>query len=347
MVSQPISALGGTLTLQQHILLGQQQAMGATGEFSWLLSGITLAAKAIHARVSRAGLEDILGEYGETNVQGEAQQKLDVFANDALIQSLSFRETVGVLASEEHEHPIVMGGANSKYAVLFDPLDGSSNIDVNVSVGTIFSIIRRPDGAAPGKHWVLQPGNMQVASGYVLYGSSTMIVYTAGRGVHGFTLDPALGAFILSHENIKMPWQGKYYSVNEGYRDSFPLRYREFFAELRRGYGGVKYSCRYIGSMVADFHRTLLGGGVFAYPPTEEMPGGKLRLLYEVNPIAMIAREAGGIALDGTRSVLDITPKHIHQRASFIVGGGAEIDLFLRRAGAARGAPSLGDETRR
>lgn len=331
-------------TIQQHILLEQQRATGATGEFSWLLSGITLAAKAIHAKVSRAGLVDILGDYGNTNVQGEDQQKLDVFANEAMLHSLSFRESVGVLASEENDEPIVMAPSpNSKYAVVFDPLDGSSNIDVNVSVGTIFSILKKPEGSTePGVKWILQPGSKQVAAGYVLYGSSTMMVYTAGNGVHGFTLDPALGAFVLSHENIRMPWQGKYYSVNEGYSSSFAPEFRSFFDELRSGYCGVKYSCRYIGSMVADFHRTLLKGGVFAYPPTTEAPGGKLRLLYEVNPIAMLAEAAGGLATDGSRrKVLCQIPKHIHQRSGFIVGGGAEMDLFMRHANrTAAGSPS-------
>ena len=337
----------GPVTIQQHILQCQQDAPGATGEFSWLLSGITIASKAIQAKVSRAGLTDILGEYGGQNVQGEDQQKLDVYANDALKHSLSFRESVGVLASEEDELPIVMSTSDdAKYAVVFDPLDGSSNIDVNVSVGTIFSILRRPDECTkPGLSWLLQPGHKQVAAGYVLYGSSAMMVYTAGKGVHGFTLDPALGAFVLSHEDIRMPWQGKYYSVNEGYRDSFPELYRDYFDELRQGFGGVKYSCRYIGSMVADFHRTLLKGGVFAYPPTSDSPGGKLRLLYEVNPIAFIAKHANGVALNGRCGVLDVVPKHVHQRSSFIVGGGAEMQLFWRRASrqsAASAASSLG-----
>lgn len=320
------------LTIQQHILQEQQRFPGATGEFSWLLSGLTLAAKAIQAKVSRAGLTDILGEYGQENVQGEEQQKLDVYANDAMIHSLSFRDSIGVLASEENELPIVIEDAkDAKYAVVFDPLDGSSNIDVNVSVGTIFSVLKKPAGAqGPAANWVLQPGNRQVAAGYVLYGSSTMMVYSAGNGVHGFTLDPAIGAFVLSHENIQMPWQGKYYSVNEGYRSSWPEPYADYFDTLRDGYGGINYSCRYIGSMVADFHRTLMKGGVFAYPPTRQAPGGKLRLLYEVNPIAMLSKQARGIALDGSRDVLSVTPKHVHQRSSFIVGGGAEMDLFVR-----------------
>jgi fructose-1,6-bisphosphatase I len=323
-----------TITIQQHILQEQQKSTGATGEFSWLLSGITLAAKAIHSKVSRAGLTDILGDVGEQNVQGELQQKLDVYADEAIVHSLSFRDSIGVIASEENDDPIINTDSdNAKYAVLFDPLDGSSNIDVNVSVGTIFSILKKPEGDdRPGLRWVLQPGTQQVAAGYVLYGSSTMMVYTAGNGVHGFTLDPAIGAFVLSHENIRMPWQGKYYSVNEGYRNSFPSCYREYFNELRSGYAGVKYSCRYIGSLVADFHRTLMKGGVFAYPPTEDAPGGKLRLLYEVNPIAMLAEAAGGMALDTSSKVLKVMPKHVHQRSSFIVGGGAEMDLFIRHS---------------
>ena len=322
-------------TIQQHILQEQQRFPGATGEFSWLLSGLTLAAKAIQAKVARAGLTDILGEYGEENVQGEEQQKLDVYANDAIIHSLSFRDSIGVLASEENELPIVVEDASAaKYAVVFDPLDGSSNIDVNVSVGTIFSVLKKPDNAeGPAATWVLQPGNRQVAAGYVLYGSSTMMVYSAGNGVHGFTLDPAIGAFVLSHENLQMPKQGKYYSVNEGYRTSWPEPYAEYFDKLRDGYSGVNYSCRYIGSMVADFHRTLMKGGVFAYPPTRHAPGGKLRLLYEVSPIAMLTKHAGGVALDGNRDVLSLTPKHVHQRSSFIAGGQKELELFVQMAG--------------
>ena len=224
------------LTIQQHILQEQQKFSDATGEFSWLLSGMTLAAKAILARVSRAGLTDILGEHGTEHVQGANQRKLDIYANDAILHSLSFRESIGVLASPENEHPIIMqeAGDDAKYAVLFDPLDGSANVDVNVSVGTIFSIYKKPEHAvAPATSWVLQPGQRQIAAGYVLYGSSTVMVYTSGNGVHGFTLDPSLGAFVLSHEHIKMPWQGEYYSVNEGYRDSFPELYSNFFDELR------------------------------------------------------------------------------------------------------------------
>ncbi|MCA9111842.1 MAG: class 1 fructose-bisphosphatase [Planctomycetaceae bacterium] len=320
------------LTVQQHILQEQKRFPGASGEFSWLLSGITLATKLIQAKVRRAGLTDVLGAHGEVNVQGEVQQKLDVYANDMLDHCLSMRESIGVLASEENEHPIIINhtSPNAKYAVVFDPLDGSSNIDVNVSVGTTFSIVHRPfgEGTDDATSWVLQPGNRQVAAGYVIYGSSTMLVYSVGYGVHGFTLDPAVGAYLLSHENIRMPEQGSYYSVNEAYRDSFPSKYGEYLDHLRGGGLGRKYSSRYIGSMVADFHRTLLKGGIFLYPPTDDHPSGKLRLLYEANPIAFIAEQAGGQATTGQKRVLDVQPESIHQRTPLIVGSQVEMDTF-------------------
>lgn len=322
------------VTVQQHILHDQKRFPGASGEFSWLLSGITLATKMVQARVRRAGLSDILGDAGETNVQGEVQQKLDVYANEAMMHCLSARASIGVLASEENEHPRLTAHCSPEahYAVIFDPLDGSSNIDVNVSVGTTFSILRRPEGAdcdEPEK-WLLQPGKKQVAAGYVCYGSSTILVYSVGLGVHGFTLDPSVGAFILSHPNIKMPAKGKYYSVNEAYRDDFPPGYNEYLDRLRKGDLGIKYASRYIGSMVADFHRTILKGGVFLYPPTGDHSEGKLRLLYEANPIAFLAEQAGGIATTGTRRVLDIEPTSIHQRTPFIVGGTTEMAEFKR-----------------
>lgn len=322
------------MTIQQHILRDQKRFPGASGEFSFLLSGITLATKMIQAQVRRAGLTDILGSHGDINVQGETQQKLDVYSNEVLLQALRIRESVGVLASEENEKPILVHNHSpkAKYAVIFDPLDGSSNIDVNVSVGTTFSIVKRPEGVELDdvSDWVLQPGSQQVAAGYVVYGSSTIMVYSVGNGVHGFTLDPAIGAFILSHENMQMPTSGKYYSVNEAYRDSFTPQYRTFIERLRRGETptGQAYASRYIGSMVADFHRTLLRGGVFFYPPTSATPEGKLRLLYEANPVAYLAEQAGGIATDGEKRILDIVPKSIHQRTSLLVGGKSEIELF-------------------
>ena len=317
------------ITVQQHILQEQTRFPGATGEFSWLLSGITMASKLIQAKVRRAGLSDVLGADGDVNVQGEVQQKLDVYANEVLAHCLGLRESVGVLASEENERPLLVhgGSEHAKYAVVFDPLDGSSNIDVNVSVGTTFSILRRPEGAGleESEAWVLQPGSQQIAAGYVVYGSSTILVYSVGEGVHGFTLDPALGAYILSHPYMRMPAEGKYYSVNEAYRDAFPPRYGRFIDRLRSGALGRHYASRYIGSMVADFHRTLLKGGVFFYPPTAEHPQGKLRLLYEANPIAFLAEQAGGLAIDGTRRVLDIRPESIHQRTPLVVGSRAEM----------------------
>jgi fructose-1,6-bisphosphatase I len=324
------------MTVQQHILDEQRKRFPqATGEFSWLLSGLTLAAKIIADRVRRAGLADILGATGQQNVQGETVQKLDVLANQALLYCLGKRGNVAVMASEENEEPIVVprDRAQGRYVVIFDPLDGSSNIDVNVSVGTIFSIFRRepdPTGERDPLLDVLQPGHKQIAAGYVVYGSSTMLVYTSGHGVHGFTLDPAIGAFVISHESITMPPVGSLYSVNEANSDSFPEPYRQYLARLRAGYEGRTYSSRYIGSLVADFHRTLLKGGVFLYPPTRSYPRGKLRLMYEANPIAFLAEQAGGAAIDGKERILAIPPSSLHQRTPLIVGSRSEIDLLRR-----------------
>ncbi len=321
------------LTVQQHILQEQKRFPGASGEFSWLLSGITLATKMIQARVRQAGLTDILGSAGEVNVQGETQQKLDVYANEVLLHSLGTRPSIGVLASEENEHPHMTAhcSADARYAVVFDPLDGSSNIDVNISVGTTFSVLRRPaDGDSDPLNWLLQPGTRQVAAGYVVYSSSTIMVYSVGNGVHGFTLDPAVGAYLLSHPNIKMPRQGKYYSCNEAYAASFPPGYAELLERLRGGALGRKYASRYVGSMVADIHRTLLIGGIFMYPPTADHPEGKLRLLYEANPIAFLIEQAGGVATTGRQRVLDIQPTSIHQRTPMVVGSEVEMAEFQR-----------------
>ncbi|MCA9072565.1 MAG: class 1 fructose-bisphosphatase, partial [Planctomycetaceae bacterium] len=278
------------VTIQQHILQEQRKhCPHATGNFSWLLSGITLATKMTEARIRRAGLLDVLGAVGQTNIQGEEQQKLDVFADQALIHCLGVRENVAIIASEECEDAIIFENRAGKYIIVFDPLDGSSNIDVNVSVGTIFSILTMPDNGNELKdpsEAVLQPGVKQLAAGYVVYGSSTVMVYTTGHGVHGFTLDPAIGAYILSNENIRMPDAGNYYSSNDAYWETFPEAYRDYLTFLRSGAAGRNYALRYIGSLVADFHRTLLRGGVFLYPPTQKNPEGKLRLLYEPNPVA-------------------------------------------------------------
>jgi fructose-1,6-bisphosphatase I len=320
-------------TVQQHILQQQQDISEASGTFSWLLSGITLATKMIEAKIRAAGLTDVLGAYGAENVQGEQQQKLDVYANQALLHCLGLRDSVAALVSEEDEEPVTFDRSveTGKYIIIFDPLDGSSNIDVNVNVGTIFSVHKRmADGELNDS--ILQPGTKQVAAGYVVYGPSTVLVYTTGHGVHGFTLDPTIGAFVLSHENMKMPEKGPYYSVNEANVATWPEGYEEYVAGLR----GEGYSSRYIGSLVADFHRTLLKGGVFLYPPTKKQPGGKLRLLYEANPLAFIAEQAGGMASSGSGRILEIKPEGIHQRTPFMVGSKWEMETFEKAMGAAR-----------
>ncbi len=323
-------------TVQQHILREQRRhSPHATGAFSWLLSGITLATKMTEARVRRAGLLDVTGSVDTANVHGETQQKLDVYADQALIHCLGIREHVAVVASEENNEVIVFDGRSGtgKYVVIFDPLDGSSNIDVNVSVGTIFSILAMPEEITREDEIdeaVLQPGVKQLAAGYVVYGSSTILVYTSGHGVHGFTLDPALGAYVLSHENIRMPERGKIYSCNDGYWETFPEVYRQFITGLRSGEFGREYGLRYIGSLVADFHRTLLKGGIFLYPPTKKNPEGKLRLLYEANPMAFIAEQAGGMALNGERRVLEVQPFDLHQRTPLVIGSKEEIMAFQR-----------------
>jgi fructose-1,6-bisphosphatase I len=330
-------------TVQMHILAEQRRHYPrASGEFSWLLSGITLATKIIAAAVRRAGLADVLGAAGGQNVQGETVQKLDLIANQALSHSLGGRGMVGVMASEENTEPMVVerDREHGRYVVVFDPLDGSSNLDVNVSVGTIFSVLRRepdPERTRDPLTDVLQPGVRQLAAGYVVYGSSTMLVYTTGHGVHGFTLDPSVGAYLLSHENIRMPPSGTVYSCNEANSDSFPEPYRHYLAQLRSGAAGRVYSSRYIGSLVADFHRTLLRGGIFLYPPTKQFPKGKLRLLYEANPIAFLAEQAGGLATDGTQRILDLPPTSLHQRTPLVVGSKEEMtwltELIQARAG--------------
>ncbi|QDU26306.1 Fructose-1,6-bisphosphatase class 1 [Anatilimnocola aggregata] len=324
-------------TVQQHLQEEQRRHYPqASGEFSWLLSGITLATKIIAANVRRAGITaDVLGATDTENVQGEVQQKLDVLANHAMMKFLGNRGNVAIMASEEDETPVVVerDRIHGKYVVVFDPLDGSSNIDVNVSVGTIFSVLRRepdPTGQRDIATDVLQPGYKQVAAGYVVYGSSTMLVYTTGNGVFGFTLDPAIGAYLLSHERIVMPDAGKQYSCNEANFDSFPEGYKKYLGLLRSGETGRTYSSRYIGSLVADFHRTLLKGGVFLYPPTKSHASGKLRLLYEANPIAFLAEQAGGVATNGKQRILDIQPTEVHQRTPLCVGSKEEMNLLMK-----------------
>lgn len=318
-------------TFQQHIVQESTRFSGSSVELQWLLSAMILASKLITAQVRRAGLSDILGSANETNIQGETQQKLDVFADKTLINCFSSRASVGVLASEENEHPIVVSNEpEAQYAIVFDPLDGSSNIDVAVTIGTTFSIFPRPETGDVKNplNWILQPGRKQIAAGYVVYGSSTVLVYSVGNGVHGFTLDPSIGTFILTHENIRMPEQGDYYSFNEAYNDLFPPKYVEFVQKIKSGSLGKFYSARFIGSLVADFHRTLLRGGIFIYPETKNFPDGRLRLLYEANPIAFLAEQAGGFASNGKKAILDILPHELHERTPLIVGGKVEMTEF-------------------
>lgn len=319
-------------TLEQHLLDRQREHPTATGEFSWLLGGITLATRIISAHVRRAGLVDILGETGATNVQGEMVQKLDIIANETIATCLGYRDNVGIMVSEEDDEPRILKepDARAKYIVLFDPLDGSSNIDVNVSIGTIFSILQRREDVASGQvmDHILQPGFRQVAAGYVIYSSSTVMAYTTGDGVHMFTLDPAVGAFRLIRENVTMPPTGKTYSVNEAYRLQFPKGIQDYLDWVKTDKAGG-YGLRYIGSLVADFHRTLLHGGVFLYPPTQKAPKGKLRLLYEANPLAMIAEQAGGTATDGRQRILDKVPTSLHERTTLIIGSKDEVERVL------------------
>ncbi len=318
-------------TLERFILDQERFHPDATGELTNLLYDVALAAKMIGAQIRRAGLLDILGSAKATNVQGEMQQKLDVLANEIMKNALNHTGRVCAMASEEDEEliPIPAGYSPGKYAVLFDPLDGSSNIDVNAAVGTIFSIYTRVTTSGPGTLAdVLQPGNRVVAAGYVMYGSSVMMVYSGGHGVHGFTLDPTIGEFVLSHNNICTPTSGKYYSVNESnffrWSRGIQLAVRGFHGEDPTRIQGK--NSRYIGSLVADFHRNLIGGGVFMYPADTKNPRGKLRLLYECVPMAFIAEAAGGKATDGTRRILDLVPTALHQRVPLVIGGASDVD---------------------
>lgn len=320
-------------TLGEFIVEKQQDFPHATGELTALLSAIKLGAKIIHRDINKAGLVDILGASGAENVQGEVQMKLDLYANEKLKAALKARGEVAGIASEEEDDIVIFEGDranNGKYVVLMDPLDGSSNIDVNVSVGTIFSIYRRitPIGQSVTEEDFLQPGNCQVAAGYVVYGSSTMLVYTTGNGVHAFTYDPSLGVFCLSHERVRFPEKGNMYSINEGNYIKFPLGVKKYIKYCQEQDEATHrpYTSRYIGSLVADFHRNLLKGGIYIYPSTASHPSGKLRLLYECNPMAFLAEQAGGKATDGFRRILDIAPEKLHQRAPFFVGTSSMVE---------------------
>lgn len=314
------------ITLGEFIIENQTSFRYSTGELSKLLNSIRLAAKMVNHEVNKAGLVDIIGGIGEVNVQGENQQKLDVFANEKFIQSIVKREIACGIVSEEEEKFISIPGSDKankgKYVVLMDPLDGSTNIDVNVSVGTIFSIYRRvtPVGTPVQLQDFLQPGSLQIAAGYVVYGTSTMLVYTTGNGVNGFTLNPAIGSFYLSHDNIQIPKTGNIYSVNEGNYSHFPQGVKDYIKYCQKEEENRPYSARYIGSMVSDFHRNMLKGGIYMYPNCTKNKNGKLRLLYEANPIAYLAEQAGGKATNGVDRILDIMPTEIHQRVPFFCG---------------------------
>lgn len=313
-------------TLGEFIIENQEEFKYSSGELSRLINSIRLAGKVVNHEVNKAGLVDIIGSVGSSNVQGEEQQKLDVYANEVFIRALTNREIVCGIASEEEDSYISIQGAHedneNKYVVLIDPLDGSSNIDVNVSVGTIFSIYRRvtPHGTPVTEEDFLQPGNQQVAAGYIVYGTSTMLVYSTGYGVNGFTLNPAIGTYYLSHPNMKFPESGNIYSINQGNYVHFPEGVKDYIRYCQAEEGDRPYTARYIGSLVSDFHRNMIKGGVYLYPSTKSDPNGKLRLLYECNPMAFIAEQAGGLASDGERRILDIKPTELHQRVPFLCG---------------------------
>jgi fructose-1,6-bisphosphatase I len=313
-------------TLGEFIIENQNQFQYAEGELTRLMNSITLAAKVVNHEVNKAGLVDILGATDDVNIQGEQQQKLDVYANQVFIKTLKRRDIVCGFASEEEDDFVIVsdqnGGNDHKYVVLIDPLDGSSNVDVNVSVGTIFSIYRRltPVGTPVSLEDFLQKGRNQVAAGYVIYGTSTMLVYTTGHGVNGFTLNPALGTYYLSHPEMQFPETGKIYSINEGNYIHFPQGVKDYIKYCQKEEGDRPYTSRYIGSLVSDFHRNMIKGGIYIYPTTTASPHGKLRLLYECNPMAFLAEQAGGRASDGFQSILDIQPTELHQRVPFFVG---------------------------
>jgi fructose-1,6-bisphosphatase I len=323
-------------TIGRHIVEQEKHFPHATGEFTNLLWDLTIAFKIISREVNRAGLADILGMAGQRNVHGEDVRKLDVFAHDVIVRAMEHGGHLCLMASEESAGVIEIPERYSKgnYVLLFDPLDGSSNIDVGISVGTIFSILRKQ---SPGKQGLLkdclQPGIRQVAAGYVVYGSSTMLVYTTGKGVNGFTLEPSIGEFLLSHPDLKIPESGSIYSINEGNLLAFDSRTRRFLDELRAGNGPCDkpYALRYVGSLVADIHRNLLKGGIFLYPEitgAPERPKAKLRLLYEANPVALLVEQAGGLATTGWQRILEVNPTELHEKVPLIAGSRAEVEFY-------------------
>jgi len=328
-------------TLGEFIIENQSSFKYTSGELSRLINSIRLAAKVVNHEVNKAGLVDIIGAAGDTNIQGEDQQKLDVYANDKFIQTLTNRNIVCGIASEEEDDFISINSQDennqNKYVVLIDPLDGSSNIDVNVSVGTIFSVFRRvtPVGSPVTIEDFLQKGNEQVAAGYVVYGTSTMLVYTTGDGVNGFTLNPAIGTFYLSHPNMQFPENGQIYSVNEGNYTHFPQGIKDYIKYCQMEEDNRPYTSRYIGSLVSDFHRNMIKGGIYLYPKSSKNSNGKLRLLYECSPMAFLAEQANGKASDGFTAIMDIQPTELHQRVPFICGSKNMVEKaeeFMRNA---------------
>lgn len=325
--------MSGIKTLGQFIIEKQADFPYAKGELSRLLRDIGIAAKIVNREVNKAGLVDILGDAGTVNIQGEGQKKLDVFANVQFISALTSGGECCIVATEEEDEFVRIDSPvskNAKYIICIDPLDGSSNIDCNVAVGTIFSIYRRKstEGEATLQD-VLQKGTQQVAAGYVIYGSSTMLVYTTGKGVNGFTLDPSIGEFCLSHPNMKIPSGGNIYSLNEGNYVHFPEGVKRYlkYVQVHDEATNRPYTSRYIGSMVADIHRNLIKGGIYIYPTTKSSPKGKLRLLYECNPMAFIVEQAGGVASDGYNRILDIEPTELHQRSSIFIGSKEMVNM--------------------
>ena len=326
------------VTIERYVIEQERLHPEATGELSGILVDLALAAKMIAMKVRMAGVIDILGAAGTDNVQGEHQQKLDVIANEIVVKAMDHGGRLCAMASEEEADiiPIPDGFKLGKYLLMFDPLDGSSNIDVNVPVGTIFSVVKKHSRNGPRGELkdFLQPGRKQVAAGYVIYGSSTMLVYTTGQGAHGFTLDPSIGEFLLSHPDIKIPSTGRYLSVNDSYEPLWEPGVRTLMRRYRGIEGDRKpLNVRYVGSLVADFHRNLLGGGVFAYPANAKSPKGKLRLLYEANPLAFIVEQAGGAATDGRTRILDVTPTELHQRTPLYIGSKDEVELAAAALG--------------
>jgi len=320
-------------TLGEFIIENQQHFKYSSGELSRLINSIRLAAKVVNHEVNKAGLVDILGDAGDTNIQGEDQQKLDVYANEIFMKRLINRQIVCGIASEEEDDFVTISGSdkanNSKYVVLIDPLDGSSNIDVNVSVGTIFSVYHRvtEPGTPVQLEDFLQKGSKQVAAGYIVYGTSTMLVYTTGHGVNGFTLNPAIGTFYLSHPDMQFPENGAIYSINEGYYIHFPQGVKDYLKYCQMEEDDRPYKARYIGSLVSDFHRNMIKGGIYIYPTSSKAPKGKLRLLYECNPMAFLAEQAGAKASDGYMRMLDIKPTELHQRVPFFCGSKNMVEI--------------------